>query len=165
MGNSVHTKNRRVIFAIVWSIFSLIGILSFRYNTSLFSILFLYGFHTPRDCLYFTVGYGLYSDYPQLGLVFLFLFIVFVVMWIIAIFRINKNKLFEHLVWFDCLFSLIIYASSIILLKNANFTVYVLLVRILIENIIIIAIKIRRAVRIKRTHIILQDNTDNDSLS
>ncbi len=138
------SKKNRVIFATIWSLLSFIGIIFFKYNLSLFSSVLLFGFHIPRDCLYFFLGYGLYSDYPQIGMVFLLIFVVFIVIWIVALFRLTKSKLFERLIWLDCIFSLVIYVVNVILLQNFSIYMCVPIVRLLIENVILILIKLHR---------------------
>lgn len=157
MINSANNKHTHITFVIIWSVLSLFGMLIFPYNLSLFSTFFLLGFHIPRDCLYFFFGYGLFSDYPQLGLLFLLILGTFVVTWIIALFRLNKSKLFEYLIWIDCACSLLVYLLAVMLLENINITIYAPLARLLIENIIIIVIKLNA----KKT----DRNTGDGSLS
>lgn len=147
------SKKNRLIFATIWSILSLFGILFFKYNLSLFSSFLLFGFHIPRDCLYFFLGYGLYSDYPQLGMVFLLIFVAFAVIWIVALFRLTKSKLFEYIIWADCVFSLVIYVGTVILLQNFSIYMCVPIVRLLIENIILISIKLHRKKTNNNTYI------------
>lgn len=128
--------NKRLIFALLWSLASVLGFIMY-YSLSNATLGYFLGFHFIKDALTWGLTLGLYSDYPELMILFLILGIVFVGLWILSLFRINKNFLFEYLIVVDNAISLFVY-SIFAIIQRGDFALEKLLVGIVIENIIVI---------------------------
>ncbi len=139
-------KNKRLIFALLWSVLSIAGIILYQGIMEPYWY-FLFGFHTPVFSIYIAVMTGWFSSQPETILIYLIIGLLFFIAWVISLIRINKSQLFEYLILVDRIVTLLMFLIFAVL----NFpefvgwgSVVVLMVEILIITAIIIAVKLKR---------------------
>lgn len=131
-------KSKRLIFAIIWSLLSVIGIISF-FKCSGVTAIILYcftGFHIPQNAMYYFMLFGSFSNYPEIAILFIVVFLVFVAFWLIALIKFKHSKMFEKLIIVDRVVSLLILVL-VVLIQNNQFTGWYLFIAPVVENLII----------------------------
>ena len=131
-------KKARIIFAIIWSVISVLGIILWNFTPS-HLVYFLFGFHTPNTTLVLLDMWAMYYNYPVLSLFMLLVLISFIILWIVAIVRINKSKLFLCLIFIDRLLSLMLLGGAATVIRN-DFVGWTFLIGLFVENLIMIII-------------------------
>ena len=99
----MNQKTARISFAVWWSVFTVIGV-CIHFSDVSFGIHVLgslLGFHMPTCTAYCTVLFGYFMDRAEWCLLWWLLLAVFVVLWIVALVRINRRGMFEYLVLGD----------------------------------------------------------------
>lgn len=125
------TKSRKC-FVVIWCVLSIIGIIFPNASASYIGFLLL-GFHTPRDSILYFGLYSQFSDHPEVALISILLFFIFIVIWIITLIKI-KRRLFEHLIIIDSIIALCRLVMCMFILKN-DFVGWGLLIGLVIMNI------------------------------
>jgi len=111
MNKDIKTNKIRALFVIVWSVISCLQ-LAFPELHSTFVGFISLGFHTPRDIFYYFIVYGLYSSYPQMIFILIFLLLIFIALWIVSILKLKKGLFFEWLIAGDSLIALIMCITT-----------------------------------------------------
>lgn len=139
-------KNKRLIFAILWSVLSIVGVMLYKEIMDAYCYL-LFGFHTPVFSVYIAIMTGWFSDVPETFIIYFIFGLLFIITWIISLIRINKSHLFEYMILVDRIITLLMFVIFAVL----NFSEFVgwgifsiLAVEILIITGIIIAVKTKR---------------------
>lgn len=99
----INRKRTRISFAVWWSVFTVMGI-CLHFSNVPFGVHVLgslLGFHIPTCTLYYTVLFGYYMDKAEWCLLWWLILAVFVVLWIVALVRINRSGMFEYLILGD----------------------------------------------------------------
>ena len=99
----INQKRTRISFAVWWSVFTIIGV-CLHFSNVPFGVHVLgslLGFHIPTCTLYYTVLFGYYMDKAEWCLLWWLILAVFVVLWIVALVRINRSGMFEYLILGD----------------------------------------------------------------
>ena len=99
----INQKRTRISFAVWWSVFTVIGV-CIHFSDVSFGIHVLgslLGFHIPTCTAYCTVLFGYFMDRAEWCLLWWLLLAVFVVLWIVALVRINRSGMFEYLILGD----------------------------------------------------------------
>ena len=129
---------KKRLFAIIWSILSLVGILLWNISPSYLAY-FFFGFHTPNTALLLFGVLSIYHNHLMLALFILLVLLVFIFFWIISIIQIKKNQLFFYMILVDRLMALVLWIIGAIIIKN-EFTGWPLLISLGIENFVIITV-------------------------
>ena len=99
----MNQKTARISFAVWWSVFTVIGV-CIHFSDVSFGIHVLgslLGFHIPTCTPYYTVLFGYFMDRAEWCLLWWLILAVFVVLWIVALVRINRSGMFEYLILGD----------------------------------------------------------------
>ena len=99
----INQKRTRISFAVWWSVFTVIGV-CLHFSNVPFGVHVLgslLGFHVPQCSLYYTVLFGYFMDKAEWCLLWWLILAVFVVLWIVALVRINRSGMFEYLILGD----------------------------------------------------------------
>ena len=99
----INQKRTRISFAVWWSVFTVIGV-CLHFSNVPFGVHVLgslLGFHIPTCTPYYTVLFGYYMDKAEWCLLWWLILAVFVVLWIVALVRINRSGMFEYLILGD----------------------------------------------------------------
>lgn len=99
----INQKRTRISFAVWWSVFTVIGV-CLHFSNVPFGVHVLgslLGFHIPTCTSYYTVLFGYYMDKAEWCLLWWLILAVFVVLWIVALVRINRSGMFEYLILGD----------------------------------------------------------------
>ena len=99
----INQKRTRISFAVWWSVFTVMGICLHFSNVSfgVHVLGSLLGFHVPQCSLYYTVLFGYFMDRAEWCLLWFLILAVFLVLWIVALVRINRSGMFEYLILGD----------------------------------------------------------------
>ena len=99
----INQKRTRISFAVWWSVFTAIGICIYFCSDSfgLRILGSLLGFHVPQCSLYYAVLFGYFMDRAEWCLLWWLILAVFLVLWIVALVRINRSGMFEYLILGD----------------------------------------------------------------
>lgn len=138
-------KNKRLIFALLWSVLSIAGIILYKELMEPYWY-FLFGFHTPVFSIYIAIMTGWFSSRPEMILIYLIIGLLFFIAWVISLIRINKSHLFEYLILADRIVTLLMFLIFAAL-NYSDFVgwwiVTILMVEILIITTIIIVVKFK----------------------
>ena len=99
----MNQKTARISFAVWWSVFTVIGV-CIHFSNVPFGVHVLgslLGFHIPTCTPYYTVLFGYFMDRAEWCLLWWLILAVFVVLWIVALVRINRSGMFEYLILGD----------------------------------------------------------------
>ena len=99
----INRKRTRISFAVWWSVFTVIGV-CLHFSNVPFGVHVLgslLGFHVPQCSLYYTVLFGYFMDKAEWCLLWWLILAVFLVLWIVALVRINRSGMFEYLILGD----------------------------------------------------------------
>ena len=99
----INQKRTRISFAVWWSVFTVIGV-CLHFSNVPFGVHVLgslLGFHIPTCTSYYTVLFGYFMDKAEWCLLWWLILAVFVVLWIVALVRINRSGMFEYLILGD----------------------------------------------------------------
>ncbi|MBE6810995.1 MAG: hypothetical protein E7521_08075 [Ruminococcaceae bacterium] len=105
----VKIKNKRLLFATLWSVFSIVGVVLYGVVMVPYWY-FLFGFHTPVFSIYIAIMTGWFSNLPETFFIYLIIGLIFLVTWVIALIRINKSYLFERLILVDRIITILMFA-------------------------------------------------------
>ena len=99
----MNQKTARISFAVWWSVFTVIGVCIHVSDVSVGILVLgsLLGFHIPTCTPYYTVLFGYFMDRAEWCLLWWLILAVFVVLWIVALVRINRSGMFEYLILGD----------------------------------------------------------------
>ena len=99
----INQKRTRISFAVWWSVFTVIGVCIYFCSDSfgLRILGSLLGFHVPQCSLYYAVLFGYFMDRAEWCLLWFLILAVFLVLWIVALVRINRSGMFEYLILGD----------------------------------------------------------------
>lgn len=131
-------NSKRLIFAIIWSLLSVIGIIGFFKCSGLTAIILYYftGFHIPQNAIYFLVLFGAFSNHPEIAILCIVAFLVFIIFWLVSLIKLKNSKMFEKLIIFDRVASLLILVL-VVLIQNNQFTGWYMFIVPVVENLII----------------------------
>ena len=99
----INRKRTRISFAVWWSVFTVMGV-CLHFSNVPFGVHVLgslLGFHVPQCSLYYTVLFGYFMDRAEWCLLWFLILAVFLVLWIVALVRINRSGMFEYLILGD----------------------------------------------------------------
>ena len=99
----INRKRTRISFAVWWSVFTVMGV-CLHFSNVPFGVHVLgslLGFHVPQCSLYYTVLFGYFMDQAEWCLLWFLILAVFLVLWIVALVRINRSGMFEYLILGD----------------------------------------------------------------
>ena len=99
----INRKRTRISFAVWWSVFTVMGI-CLHFSNVPFGVHVLgslLGFHVPQCSLYYAVLFGYFMDRAEWCLLWFLILAVFLVLWIVALVRINRSGMFEYLILGD----------------------------------------------------------------
>ncbi len=99
----INRKRTRISFAVWWSVFTVMGI-CLHFSNVPFGVHVLgslLGFHVPQCSLYYTVLFGYFMDRAEWCLLWFLILAVFLVLWIVALVRIDRSGMFEYLILGD----------------------------------------------------------------
>lgn len=99
----INRKRTRISFAVWWSVFTVIGV-CLHFSNVPFGVHVLgslLGFHVPQCSLYYAVLFGYFMDRAEWCLLWFLILAVFLVLWIVALVRINRSGMFEYLILGD----------------------------------------------------------------
>lgn len=139
-------KNKRLIFAILWSVLSIVGVALYVKIMEPYWY-FLFGFHTPIFSIYITILTGWFSNLPETFFIYLIIGLLFLIAWVISLIRINKSRLFERLILVDRIITLLMFALYAIFNFN-DFCGWSFIIIPAVEIVIIVCIII--LVKLKR---------------
>lgn len=142
-------KNKRLLFAILWSVLSIVGVALFVKITEPYWY-FLFGFHTPVFSKYLFIMTGNFSDATELLIVYVLIGLLFFIPWIISLIRINKSHLFERLILVDRIIMLLMFVLYAVFNFN-DFCGWSFIIIPTVEIVIIVGIII--AVKLKRKNL------------
>ncbi len=141
-------KNKRLLFAILWSIFSIVGVVLYG-GVMVPYWYFLFGFHTPVFSIYIAIMTGWFSNIPETFFIYLIIGLLFLVAWVISLIRINKSHLFERLILVDRIITILMFVLYAIFNFN-DFCgwsfIIIPAVEIVIMAGIIIAVKLKKKI-------------------
>lgn len=99
----INRKRTRISFAVWWSVFTVMGV-CLHFSNVPFGVHVLgslLGFHVPQCSLYYAVLFGYFMDRAEWCLLWFLILAVFLVLWIVALVRINRSGMFEYLILGD----------------------------------------------------------------
>ena len=99
----INRKRTRISFAVLWSVFTVMGV-CLHFSNVPFGVHVLgslLGFHVPQCSLYYAVLFGYFMDRAEWCLLWFLILAVFLVLWIVALVRINRSGMFEYLILGD----------------------------------------------------------------
>lgn len=102
---------------------------------------YLTGFHVPQDAIYYFSLFGLFTDHPEIGGVFLLLGAAFLVLWIVSLVRLKRSRMFAYLILSDRIIALLMFLGVVILYLKAFAGWYMVLFHLLDLTITFILLK------------------------
>ena len=140
-------RNKRLMIALTWSALSVLEIILFLSGlTSNYIFHFILGFHFPMDSFLWIVYSGMFDFYPEYSLLILLVCFLFVIIWIISIINIKKNKLFEGVFVADILMSFVMHTLSWIAPGN-YFVHWIWIIVLIVEIVVCIILFITKKIR------------------